>query len=171
MRPRWFRAPAARRNSISHPGAMPAPRRRLVQRAILWGRTPRRVTIDYGLLPSADRCRHFPDGAVRGPGSRAGHAGRASLILEADYSLNPDGSHHRMLRIVRPSIVPARRKRRASATAVRKILGRSLAIRQWTPARVTAANWKSPHLTIPFTISNVSAFTLWHLRVMRTCCW
>ena len=63
-----------------------------------------------------------------------------------------------------------RRARKPARQSTRPWDARSPSAR-WTPDRATDAKSRSWRSTIPFTISNVSAFTLWPRRGMPTCCW
>src|ERR1035437_6896613 len=59
----------------------------------------RRVTVDYGLCVFCGQCADVsPDGAVRVTTEfeLATHH-RASLILQADYTLNPDGTQRQLI--------------------------------------------------------------------------
>jgi Ni,Fe-hydrogenase III small subunit/ferredoxin len=91
----------------------------------------RRVTVDYGLCVFCGQCADAsPDGAVRVTTEfeLATHD-RASLILQADYSLNPDGTQ-RQLKTVHRAAATAEDVGGKVSEAVRETLGRSLAIRQ-----------------------------------------
>ena len=91
----------------------------------------RRVTVDYGLCVFCGQCASMPpEGAVRitTEFALATHH-RASLILEADYTLNPDGTHRQLIaaRQAETAVDAAGGK---VSQAIRETLGRSLAIRQ-----------------------------------------
>jgi Ni,Fe-hydrogenase III small subunit/formate hydrogenlyase subunit 6/NADH:ubiquinone oxidoreductase subunit I len=91
----------------------------------------RRVTVDYGLCIFCGQCADAsPDGAVQitSDFELATHD-RASLILAADYSLNPDGTHHQMIAEYQGEPTPDEVGGRVSE-AIQDVLGRSLAIRQ-----------------------------------------
>jgi Ni,Fe-hydrogenase III small subunit/formate hydrogenlyase subunit 6/NADH:ubiquinone oxidoreductase subunit I len=91
----------------------------------------RRVTVDYGLCVFCGLCGDVsPDGAVRVTTDfeLATHS-RASLILTADYTLNPDGTH-RQLVAVHQTEATAGDLGGKVGEVIREILGRSLAIRQ-----------------------------------------
>jgi Ni,Fe-hydrogenase III small subunit/formate hydrogenlyase subunit 6/NADH:ubiquinone oxidoreductase subunit I len=91
----------------------------------------RRVTIDYGLCIFCGQCADAsPDGAVRVTREwKLATRDRASLILEADYSLNPDGTHHQLIAEYKTEVTAEEAGSKVSE-AIRKTLGRSLAIRQ-----------------------------------------
>jgi Ni,Fe-hydrogenase III small subunit/formate hydrogenlyase subunit 6/NADH:ubiquinone oxidoreductase subunit I len=91
----------------------------------------RRVTVDYGLCVFCGQCADVsPDGAVRvTTGFELATHSRASLILTADYTLNPDGTH-RQLMAVHQSEATAGDWGGKVGEAIRETLGRSLAIRQ-----------------------------------------
>jgi Ni,Fe-hydrogenase III small subunit/formate hydrogenlyase subunit 6/NADH:ubiquinone oxidoreductase subunit I len=91
----------------------------------------RRVTVDYGLCVFCGQCADAsPDGAVHitTDFELATHH-RASLILAADYSLNPDGTHRQLIAEYQGEPTPEEVGARVT-DAIRDILGRSLAIRQ-----------------------------------------
>jgi Ni,Fe-hydrogenase III small subunit len=89
------------------------------------------VTVDYGLCVFCGQCAEASgDGAVRVTAEfELATRDRASLILEADYILNPDGTHRQLI---------ATRRAEATVDAVGEMaletihqtLGRALAIRQ-----------------------------------------
>ena len=91
----------------------------------------RRVTIDYGLCIFCGQCADAsPDGAVRVTREfELATRERGSLILEADYSLNPDGTHHQLIAEYKTEVTAEEAASKVS-DAIRKTLGRSLAIRQ-----------------------------------------
>jgi Ni,Fe-hydrogenase III small subunit/formate hydrogenlyase subunit 6/NADH:ubiquinone oxidoreductase subunit I len=91
----------------------------------------RRVTVDYGLCIFCGQCADAsPDGAVQiTTNFELATQHRASLILAADYSLNPDGTHHRMIAEYQGEPTPDEVGSRVSA-AIHDVLGGSLAIRQ-----------------------------------------
>lgn len=91
----------------------------------------RRVTVDYGLCIFCGQCADAsPDGAVRitNEFALATHH-RASLMLVADYTLNPDGTHQQ-LAAEYEAVITAEEAGRKVSTAIQEVLGRSLAIRQ-----------------------------------------
>src|ERR1039457_5843888 len=91
----------------------------------------RRVTVDYGLCVFCGQCADAsPDGAVRitTEFELATH-NRASLILEADSTLNPDGTHRQLIAAHRAESTAEVAGGKVSE-AIRQTLGRSLAIRQ-----------------------------------------
>jgi formate hydrogenlyase subunit 6/NADH:ubiquinone oxidoreductase subunit I len=91
----------------------------------------RRVTVDYGLCVFCGQCADAsPDGAVRVTTEfeLATH-NRASLILEADYRLNPDGTQRQLIAAHRAEATAEAAGSKVSE-AIRQTLGRSLAIRQ-----------------------------------------
>jgi Ni,Fe-hydrogenase III small subunit/formate hydrogenlyase subunit 6/NADH:ubiquinone oxidoreductase subunit I len=95
------------------------------------GNGRRRVTVDYGLCIFCGQCADAsPDGAVRVTTNfeLASHH-RASLILEANYVLNPDGTQGEWIPGP-PAAVTAEDAGAKLSEAIRKTLGRSLAIRQ-----------------------------------------
>ena len=85
----------------------------------------RRVTVDYGLCAEAS-----PSGAVRitTDFELATH-NRARLIRAADYSLNPDGTHHQFIAEYEAEVTLEEAGGKLG-DAIRDTLGRSLAIRQ-----------------------------------------
>jgi Ni,Fe-hydrogenase III small subunit/ferredoxin len=88
----------------------------------------RDVTIDYGRCVFCGQCED-PDGAVaitRGFELAAGD--RADLVLTAEYALNPDGTHARLLASGAPQDADA--SARQLKEAVHEMFGRSLSIRQ-----------------------------------------
>jgi Ni,Fe-hydrogenase III small subunit/formate hydrogenlyase subunit 6/NADH:ubiquinone oxidoreductase subunit I len=91
----------------------------------------RRVTVDYGLCIFCGQCADAsPDGAVQiTTDFELATNQRASLILAADYSLNPDGTHHQMIAEYQGEPTPDEVGGRVSE-AIQDVLGRSLAIRQ-----------------------------------------
>ena len=91
----------------------------------------RRVRVDYGLCVFCGQCADVTaDGAVRVTTEfeLATHH-RASLILEAEYRLNPNGTHQQWLATHRTEASAEALGGRVSQ-AVRETLGRALAIRQ-----------------------------------------
>jgi len=91
----------------------------------------RRVTVDYGLCVFCGQCADASaDGAVRVTTEfeLATHH-RASLMLEASYSLNADGTHQRLI-AESEAEVTAEEAGGKVREAIRDTLGRSLAIRQ-----------------------------------------
>ena len=91
----------------------------------------RRVTVDYGLCVFCGLCAEAsPAGAVRitTDFELATH-NRARLIRAADYSLNPDGTHHQFIAEYEAEATPEEAGGKLG-DAIREILGRSLAIRQ-----------------------------------------
>jgi len=91
----------------------------------------RRVTVDYGLCVFCGLCAEAsPAGAVRitADFELATH-NRARLIRAADYSLNPDGTHHQFIAEYEAEATPEEAGGKLG-DAIREILGRSLAIRQ-----------------------------------------
>jgi Ni,Fe-hydrogenase III small subunit/ferredoxin len=91
----------------------------------------RRVTVDYGLCVFCGQCAGVsPDGAVRVTTEfeLATH-NRARLIRAADYSLNPDGTHHRFIAEYEAEVTVEEAGAKVG-DAIRQTLGRSLAIRQ-----------------------------------------
>lgn len=98
---------------------------------ITQGDDRRRVTVDYGLCVFCGQCADAsPDGAVRVTTEfeLATHY-RASLIHAADYSLNSDGTHHRLIAEYEGEVTAEEAGGKVSE-AIRTTLGRSLAIRQ-----------------------------------------
>ena len=94
----------------------------------------RRVTIDYGLCIFCGQCADAsPDGAVRVTREfELATRERASLLLQAEYSLRADGSHDRLIAEQRTSADGPGTAEAAGkvSDAIRQTLGRSLAIRQ-----------------------------------------
>jgi Ni,Fe-hydrogenase III small subunit/formate hydrogenlyase subunit 6/NADH:ubiquinone oxidoreductase subunit I len=91
----------------------------------------RRVIVDYGLCVFCGQCADVsPDGAVRVTTEfeLATHY-RTSLILAADYNLNPDGTHQQLVAEYE-AVTTAHEAGRKVSAAVQQTLGRSLAIRQ-----------------------------------------
>ncbi len=91
----------------------------------------RRVTVDYGLCVFCGQCADVsPDGAVRVTTEfeLATH-NRARLIRAADYSLNADGTHQRLIAEYEAEATAEEAGGKVSE-AIRNTLGRSLAIRQ-----------------------------------------
>ncbi len=85
----------------------------------------RRVTVDYGLCVFCGQCAAVSPAAIRLTRNfELATLSRRNLIREAEYSLHPDGSHDALLRSYQETAGTEVRD------AVRKILGRSLAIRQ-----------------------------------------
>jgi Ni,Fe-hydrogenase III small subunit/ferredoxin len=94
----------------------------------------RRVTIDYGLCVFCGQCADVStDGAVRVTREFELATGdRGSLVLQAEYSLNGEGGHHRLMTSHRsemgnPTQEEAGQK---AGEAIHRLLGRSLAIRE-----------------------------------------
>jgi Ni,Fe-hydrogenase III small subunit/formate hydrogenlyase subunit 6/NADH:ubiquinone oxidoreductase subunit I len=91
----------------------------------------RRVTVDYGLCVFCGQCAGAtPDGAVRVTTEfELATRHRASLVLEVDYTLNPDGTHRQLIasRHAAPTVEDVGGK---VGEAIRETLGRSLSIRQ-----------------------------------------
>jgi Ni,Fe-hydrogenase III small subunit/formate hydrogenlyase subunit 6/NADH:ubiquinone oxidoreductase subunit I len=91
----------------------------------------RRVTVDYGLCVFCGQCAGAtPDGAVRVTTEfELATRHRASLVFEADYTLNPDGTHRQLIasRHAAPTVEDVGGK---VGEAIRETLGRSLSIRQ-----------------------------------------
>jgi Ni,Fe-hydrogenase III small subunit/formate hydrogenlyase subunit 6/NADH:ubiquinone oxidoreductase subunit I len=91
----------------------------------------RRVTVDYGRCVFCGQCAELsPDGAVRVTTDfeLATH-NRARLIRAADYSLNPDGTHHQFIAEYEAEVTVEEAGAKLGDT-IHDILGRSLAIRQ-----------------------------------------
>jgi Ni,Fe-hydrogenase III small subunit/formate hydrogenlyase subunit 6/NADH:ubiquinone oxidoreductase subunit I len=91
----------------------------------------RRVTVDYGLCVFCGLCAEAsPSGAVRVTTDfeLATH-NRARLIRAADYSLNPDGTHHQFIAEYEAEVTLEEAGGKLG-DAIRETLGRSLAIRQ-----------------------------------------
>ena len=91
----------------------------------------RRVTVDYGLCVFCGQCADVsPDGAVRVTTEfeMATHH-RAGLMLLADYTLNPDGTHQKFIAEYQAVVTAEGVGARVSET-IHQTLGRSLAIRQ-----------------------------------------
>ncbi len=89
----------------------------------------RLVSIDYGLCVFCGQCAGLEqEGAVRitGDFALATH-NRAGLVLKAEYTLNSDGTHHQLIGV--QEAAPEALDGHVSE-AIRKTLGRSLAIRQ-----------------------------------------
>jgi Ni,Fe-hydrogenase III small subunit/formate hydrogenlyase subunit 6/NADH:ubiquinone oxidoreductase subunit I len=91
----------------------------------------RRVTIDYGLCVFCGQCADAsPDGAVRVTTEfELATYHRAGLMLVADYSLNPDGTHRQFIAEYQ-AVLTAEDVGNQLSEAVHETLGRSLAIRQ-----------------------------------------
>jgi len=91
----------------------------------------RTVTIDYGRCIFCGLCAEAAPGqAVRITRDfELATRDRSHLIVTADYRLNPDGTHGRLLR-VSTSEDDVETAGRRTQTTIRKVLGRSLAIRQ-----------------------------------------
>ena len=95
----------------------------------------RRVTIDYGLCVFCGQCADVStDGAVRVTRDfELATEDRRSLVLKADYGLNDGGDHHHLIEDLptRPRTPePEEAAGKKVSAAIRKILGRSLAIRE-----------------------------------------
>jgi Ni,Fe-hydrogenase III small subunit/formate hydrogenlyase subunit 6/NADH:ubiquinone oxidoreductase subunit I len=91
----------------------------------------RRVTVDYGLCIFCGLCAEAsPSGAVRVTTDfeLATH-NRARLIRAADYSLNPDGTHHQFIAEYEAEVTLEEAGGKLG-DAIHDTLGRSLAIRQ-----------------------------------------
>jgi Ni,Fe-hydrogenase III small subunit/formate hydrogenlyase subunit 6/NADH:ubiquinone oxidoreductase subunit I len=91
----------------------------------------RRVTVDFGRCVFCGLCAGAsPSGAVRitTDFELATH-NRARLICAADYSLNPDGTHHQFIAEYEAEVTPEEAGGKLG-DAIRETLGRSLAIRQ-----------------------------------------
>ena len=91
----------------------------------------RTATVDYGRCVFCGLCAEAgPDQAVRVTGEfELATRDRGHLILTADYQLNPDGTHSQLLgSSAREDNVET--AGRTVHTAIQRILGRSLAIRQ-----------------------------------------
>ena len=91
----------------------------------------RRVSVDYGLCVFCGLCAEAsPAGAVRVTTDfeLATH-NRARLIRAADYSLNPDGTHHQFINEYEAEVTLEEAGGKLG-DAIRDTLGRSLAIRQ-----------------------------------------
>jgi Ni,Fe-hydrogenase III small subunit/formate hydrogenlyase subunit 6/NADH:ubiquinone oxidoreductase subunit I len=91
----------------------------------------RRVTVDYGLCVFCGQCADVsPDGAVRVTTEfELATQHRASLMLVADYSLNPDGTHRELIAEYEAEVTAEQAGGRVGE-AIAETLGRSLAIRQ-----------------------------------------
>jgi Ni,Fe-hydrogenase III small subunit/formate hydrogenlyase subunit 6/NADH:ubiquinone oxidoreductase subunit I len=88
----------------------------------------RRVTVDYGRCIFCGECAEA-GGAVRMTREfELAASDRRELVLTADYDLNPDGSHAGLRSSTRLSGAVDGAER--AGAAIRKLLGRSLAIRQ-----------------------------------------
>jgi Ni,Fe-hydrogenase III small subunit/formate hydrogenlyase subunit 6/NADH:ubiquinone oxidoreductase subunit I len=95
------------------------------------GAIHRRVTVDYGLCIFCGQCADAsPDGAVHVTTefALATHH-RAGLLLVADYDLNADGTHERLIADYH-ALVTAEGVGGRVSEAIHETLGRSLAIRQ-----------------------------------------
>jgi len=95
------------------------------------GAIHRRVTVDYGLCIFCGQCADAsPDGAVHVTTefALATHH-RAGLLLVADYDLNADGTHERLIADYH-ALVTAEGVGARVSEAIHETLGRSLAIRQ-----------------------------------------
>jgi Ni,Fe-hydrogenase III small subunit/formate hydrogenlyase subunit 6/NADH:ubiquinone oxidoreductase subunit I len=90
----------------------------------------RRVTIDYGLCVFCGQCADVtPEGAVRITREfEMAVCDRRSLVLQAEYSLTADGHHDRLLSQSTAAVTEDVTGKLSQA--IRKVLGRSLAIRQ-----------------------------------------
>ena len=91
----------------------------------------RRVTVDYGLCVFCGQCAEVStDNAVRiTTDFELATLSRASLMLVADYTLNADGTHHKLTADYR-ALVTADEVGGKVSQAIFQTLGRSLAIRQ-----------------------------------------
>jgi len=95
----------------------------------------RKVTIDYGLCVFCGLCAEASsDQAVRITQEfELATSDRRNLILTAEYELNADGTHRRLRRVGHPlpnAESDAEGLGQKTREAIRKILGRSLAIRE-----------------------------------------
>jgi Ni,Fe-hydrogenase III small subunit/formate hydrogenlyase subunit 6/NADH:ubiquinone oxidoreductase subunit I len=90
----------------------------------------RQVTVDYGRCVFCGECAEASaDGAVRMTRQfELAVTDRRDLVLTAEYTLNPDGSHARLHSTASGAAVEDAGKR--IEAAIQKLLGRSLAIRQ-----------------------------------------
>jgi Ni,Fe-hydrogenase III small subunit/formate hydrogenlyase subunit 6/NADH:ubiquinone oxidoreductase subunit I len=99
--------------------------------ALTEGNGQRRVTVDYGLCVFCGQCADVtPDGAVRVTTEfeLASHH-RAHLVLAADYTLNPDGTHLEFMAEYAGEATLEEAGAKVDS-AIHQVLGRSLAIRQ-----------------------------------------
>jgi Ni,Fe-hydrogenase III small subunit/formate hydrogenlyase subunit 6/NADH:ubiquinone oxidoreductase subunit I len=95
----------------------------------------RKVTVDYGLCVFCGLCAEASsDPAVRITQEfELATSDRRNLVLTAEYELNPDGTHRRLRRVDHPLPNAERDVEglgQKAREAIRKILGRSLAIRE-----------------------------------------
>jgi Ni,Fe-hydrogenase III small subunit/formate hydrogenlyase subunit 6/NADH:ubiquinone oxidoreductase subunit I len=88
----------------------------------------RKVTVDYGLCVFCGQCAEATrEGAVRiSRDFELATRERRELITTAEYALDPDGGHHRLSAVQFPA---AGRGARIGG-AIRRLIGRSIAIRQ-----------------------------------------
>ncbi|HWQ53442.1 MAG TPA: NADH-quinone oxidoreductase subunit NuoB [Bryobacteraceae bacterium] len=88
----------------------------------------RTVTVDYGRCVFCGQCAEVSGGAVQVTRDfELAATDRAALACTAEYALEADGSHRQLLGVRYP---PAEETGARAAEAIRRVLGRSLAIRQ-----------------------------------------
>lgn len=87
----------------------------------------RAVTVDLGRCVFCGECAAASDdpGVRSSQGFELAAANRKDLVFAAEYLLNPDGTQNRLIRAQEPQAVGQRLRRE-----VRRVLGRSLAIRE-----------------------------------------
>jgi Ni,Fe-hydrogenase III small subunit/formate hydrogenlyase subunit 6/NADH:ubiquinone oxidoreductase subunit I len=95
----------------------------------------RKVTVDYGLCVFCGLCAEASsDQSVRITQEFAlATSDRRNLVLTAEYTLNPDGTHRGLRRVDRKLVnteTDAENLGQKAREAIQKILGRSLAIRE-----------------------------------------
>jgi Ni,Fe-hydrogenase III small subunit/formate hydrogenlyase subunit 6/NADH:ubiquinone oxidoreductase subunit I len=90
----------------------------------------RQVTIDYGRCVFCGLCAAVSDGAVTMTREyELAVRRRGDLVLTAGYALQPDGTHERLVRLAEQAAAPEDAGGTLRRT-IRKVLGRSLSIRE-----------------------------------------
>ncbi len=94
--------------------------------------TQRRVTVDYGRCVFCGECASAGNGVRMTREFELAAFSREQLAFSADYALNPDGTHARLLADSRAAADTGKLEAagRAVRETVRRVLGRSLAIRE-----------------------------------------
>jgi Ni,Fe-hydrogenase III small subunit/formate hydrogenlyase subunit 6/NADH:ubiquinone oxidoreductase subunit I len=85
----------------------------------------RRVSVDYGKCAFCGECSAVDEAVESTRRFELAATGRGDLVLQAEYALNPDGTHARLLRGARMEAAGRKVQRE-----IHRMLGRSLAIRE-----------------------------------------